>query len=97
MEAARGAAALRAQAKRRAQEREDERQSRVLFSAPTRVGDFASWKVRVEDDEGRLTSSKEFYDEAEARDFAETAARFTKHGVLEWDWDEHAYVKKENA
>jgi hypothetical protein len=88
MEAARGAAARRADAKAEQARVAAADKSRVEFTSPRRPGTFMpSWEVRVVDAEGHTRKSREFYDVAEAQAFADGEARFTRGGVQDFNWD----------
>ena len=88
MEAARGAAARRAEEKRRQAERDAADQSCVRFRGPRYADAFMpQFEARVIRRDGEYGPSKTSYDEAEVRAFAEYEARFTKRGVVEFDWD----------
>ncbi len=95
MEAARGWHARRAEEKRRQAERDAADQSRVEFRGPRRPREFAEFEARVFGPNNEFGKGKRSYDEAEVREWAEAEARFTKRGLLEFNWDTGTFEKKE--
>lgn len=91
MEAARGAAARRAEEKRAAQRADDADQSRLELTAPRRPDPFGEWKVRLTDRDGSTKRSWTFRSEDDAQLCIEHERFWARRGVWVWNWDAYDF------